>query len=432
MGRPEAGLPFAARAAAIAPDDAYVLATLSWIQQCSGRYMQSLSTANRAVAADPEDEWAHRLRGWALWMLGRREAATDAMAEAIRLNPSEDRGLWRFAWFASLVGRGDEAFAAAERAVELNPMANEAWFALGWAAWALKRWDVAEEALLEARRLGPSASHTHNNLGALYAKLGRYEEALVCLKRALQLDAQSLYAFSNTAYCLRALGKWDEAREFAERDGLRRLHEAEESLQGHESADFRARRAQALYDLGRIDDAHDELERAVALAQTPDETMKPLRLLASAKVLRGANSKASELARRLVTQFGDDAFTLSVATWIGWLVADADLAQLAYETAAASGLDPAAVASCAAEAALAQGEMQVARAHLIRKLELSRSLTDCCTHAELALTYLDAGDTQSAAEELREAERGDPNCSTLIALRQRGAITLDWRDLLEH
>jgi len=432
MGRPEAGLPFAARAAAIAPDDAYVLATLSWIQQCSGRYMQSLSTANRAVAADPEDEWAHRLRGWALWMLGRREAATDAMAEAIRIDPSEERALWRFAWFASLVGRGDEAFTAAERAVELNPMANEAWFALGWAAWALKRWDVAEEALVEARRLGPSASHTHNNLGALYAKLGRHEDALVCLKRALQLDASSIYAYRNVAYCLRSLGEWDEAGAFTERDGLRRLHDAERSLQDHESADLRARRAEALYDLGRIDDAHDELEGALSLAQTRDETMKPLRLLASAKVLRGEDSAASELAQRLVTEFADDAYTLSVATWIGWLVADADLAQRAYETAAAGGLDPAAVASCAAEAALATGEPEVARAHLIRKLELSRSLTDCCTHAEMALTYLDAGDTHSAAVELREAERGDPNCSTVIVLRQRGKILIDWRDVLER
>jgi tetratricopeptide (TPR) repeat protein len=364
-------------------------------------------------------------------MLGRRAAATDAMAEAVRIDPSSQRALWRFAWFASLVGRGDEAFVAATRAIELNPLEEDAWFALGWSAWALKRWDVAEDALVEARRLAPSASHTHNNLGALYAKLGRFEDALVCFEHALELDARSIYAYGNTAYCLRALDRWEEARAFVERDGLRRLYEAEESLQRYESAELRTRRAQALYDLGRIDDSHDELERALSLSRSPDETMRPLRLFASAKVLRGADSEAFELAQRLVVEFGDDAFTLSVATWIGWLIANADLAQRAYETAAGNGLDPAAVASCAAEAALARGETQEAKAHLIRNIELSRSLTDCCTHAELALTYLVSGETRSAAEELREAERADPNCSTVIALRERGKLVLEWRDVLE-
>jgi tetratricopeptide (TPR) repeat protein len=425
MGRPELGLTFAARAAAIEPGDAYVLSTLSWLQQCCSLHEDALKTAQRAIAADPEYEWPHRLRGWSLWVLGRREAATDAMAEAVRVAPSVVEGLRRFAWFASLVGRGEEALEAGQRAVELDPADTDAWFALGWAGWAVKRWDLAEQALTEAVRLSPASSHNHNNLGALYAKLGRYEEAIDRFERAIQLNPASEWAYQNTAYCLRSLGRWEEAFRFEERDALNRLHDAEKRLRDHVTPALLTTRAQALRDLRRDDEAHDVLEQAVELATTPDEAMKPLRVLADSKVRRQDDDAARRIGKRLLADYPGDGLALATASWIGWLTATPELAERAHATAAEQGLDPVVVADCAAEAALARNDLQESRRHIHRQLDLTRNLRPCCPHAKLALIAHREGDTANAAEHIREAERGEPNCTTLLALRVRQLLPIN-------
>jgi tetratricopeptide (TPR) repeat protein len=429
-GRPEAGLPYATRAAALAANDPYALGTLAWLQQACGRYEEGLRTANRAVASNPDYEWAHRLRGWALWMMGRQEAAADAMAEAVRVGPTQVYALVRLAWFGSLVGRVDEAMSAGRRAVEVAPESDDAWFSLGWAAWAARDWSLAEQALRESRRLAPAGSNAHNNLGALIARLGRYEEALECFRRALELDHESRYAYENAAYCLRSLGRWDEAEELERRDALNRYHSADRLLQQRRTPAQLVSRAQALRELGRSEEGYNDVREAVELAETPDELMRPLRSLASFETVRGDDEAALATARRLFDEFADSAFTLGVVTWIGWLCGDPSLAHEASEVSAAEGFSPGAVASAHAEACLASGDLNGARTHLGRRLELTRNLRECCAHAQLAFIAERQGDELGAAQELREAERGDPACSTIEVLRDRGMVTIDWRAAL--
>ena len=421
MDKPEAGLPLAARAAALAPTDTRALGTLSRLQTATGRYQDALATAELAVATAPDHEWPHRLRGWALWMLGRREAATDAMAEAVRIDPNLE-ALWRLAWFASLVGRGQEAFTAGQRAVELAPTDRRAWFGLGWATWTTKQWDLSEAALLEARKLSPEASQTHNNLGALYVKLGRHHEALVCFNRALELDARSPYAYQNSAYCLRALGRWQEADGFDTRGTVNRLHKAEQAIQENRSASAHTDRGEALYDLFRIAEADHEFDNALQLARTPEETFRPLGFVASTKLLLGDDAAARAAADRMLANYPDAIHAVNIASSIGWLTADADLARRASAVAAASGLDPAGVAECLGQAALAAGDTQAAKAHLLQAIDLGRDLGNCCPRAALGATYYLSGQAEKATSEILDAARIRPNCETLIAMQERLSI----------
>lgn len=425
MDKPETGLTFAARAAALAPTDMYALATLSRLQGASGQHHEALRTAELAIAADPEHEWPHRLRGWALWMLDRREAATDAMAEAVRLDPVEVYALSRLAWFASLVGRGEEAVVAGSRAVELAPSNGMAWFGLGWGAWAVKDWNLAEEALLKARDLNPSNSDAHNNLGALYTKLGRVTEALACFDRALELDARSAYAYRNAGYCLRVLGRWNEADAIVERDILNRMHNADAAIRTLGSSAAHTDRARALYDFGRLQEAHDELEEALRLAQTRDDTFRPLRRMASVKLFLGDDDAAKQVAERLLAEYSDDVSALSVTTWISWLADDTDLARRASVTAAKSGLSPAGVSTCLAEAALATGDFTAATQQLEHSIALNFTYGNCCAHAELGAAYYFTGETEKAAAAVLEASRARPSCETLVAMRDRLAIPVE-------
>jgi tetratricopeptide (TPR) repeat protein len=297
------------------------------------------------------------------------------------------------------------------------------WFSLGWAAWALKRWAVAEDALRRARALSPQESNNHNNLGALLARRGRFDEALACFQRALELDPHSPWSYRNAAYCLRSLGRWDEGDALAERDALNKLHDADRQLAEGPSSPVVTRRARALIMLERMQEAEAVLEKAVELAENADQTAMPLQDLAGTKLVLGNDHEARRLAERLLREYADDPNALLITSKIGWIAGDAQLAARAAEAAANERLDPSAVAGCAANAALAQGDWSRAEHHLLHKLELGRvALAECCTHAQLAAAHHYRADTQGAASEIAEATRAEPHCWTLILLRDRLGI----------
>jgi tetratricopeptide (TPR) repeat protein len=422
MGRPEEGAAFAMRAVALAPGDVRALCTLAWLQGACEQHGEQLRSAERAIAADPESEWAQRLRGSALWKLGRHQSAADAMGEAIRLAPTEPRALWSFAWYASLVGRGEEAMTVAQRAVELYPEDPQCWFGLGWAAWSVQNWQVAEDALTRARALAPDNSLWHNNLGTLYVKRGKIGEGLACFERALELDPRSVYAYRNAAYCLRRLDRWDEAASLDERDQLNKLHAADKALASSASSAAYASRALALANLERYREAEGDLELALELARSADESARPLRVLATIKLVLGDDRSACRLANRAVDEFSGDLLSVSTASWVGWLAGDADLAERAAAAAVAYELAPITVAECTGFAALARSDWTGAERPLLEQLDLSRTMVNCCTYAALGVVYEELGRAEDAESSFFEARRGNPRCESLTVLRNQARI----------
>jgi tetratricopeptide (TPR) repeat protein len=86
-GDPEAGLPYARRAAELAPADAAVLDTLGWVLYLSGRYEEALgplTTARQGLPAMPSVRYH---LGMALLKLNRKEQAKAELQEALTLSP---------------------------------------------------------------------------------------------------------------------------------------------------------------------------------------------------------------------------------------------------------------------------------------------------------------------------------------------------------
>ena len=136
-----------------------------------------------------------------------------------------------------------------------NPVAREAHRNLGEALTREGRWEEALAAFRIAAELAPRDPREHSNIGAALIMLDRLDEAEEPLRRALALDPRSVYALQNLAAAEVRWKRYGEAL-----DLYRRLAEVEtDNPSAHHGA------GTALYYLGRLEEALESLERALAL-----------------------------------------------------------------------------------------------------------------------------------------------------------------------
>jgi tetratricopeptide (TPR) repeat protein len=423
VGRPEEGLRLAARAAASAPQDSWVLSNLAWIQQLTERWDASVETAERAIAANPEGEWGHRLRGVGLYRVGRLDAAVHALAEARRHGPTEVLTHSVFAQYAVYAGRTDEALQAGQQAVDLAPDNTWSWFALGWSHLALNHWDEAELALEKSRDLDPTSSNAHNNLGLVYLRSGRIEQALACFKRALNLDARSSYAFLNAASALRRLGHWEEADDLRVRFRVHQLDTAERLAKQAPTAFTWTSLGLARKNLGQLEAAKADFDVALSLARDRDERTQPLRAAAWAALLVGDDEAARAASESIIDEHPSEPASLSYVTSIGALTGGVDLARRAGQLATAVDTNRVTAAKIQADQSLAaqQWEQAVKEFEALIQLRLQRA---CCEHASLAIARWHAGDNDGARAALEEAAFTDTACDTLAIIATRDLIPI--------
>jgi tetratricopeptide (TPR) repeat protein len=418
IGRPEVGLPLAVEAAAIAPNDPWVVSHLAWLQIRTKHYGDALRTSGQAVAAGPEYEWAHRLRATVLWDVGQLEAARSAAAQAVRFAPQSGIA-WRVLARSEVsISRCAEALHAGQRAVEVDPESAESWLVLGWANSISGDSEAAESALLRARELAPENENTHNELGLLYLKEGRPGEAEECFRSVLAIDPRSKYPLLNLARCLRRLDRWDEAADLTRRHWLDRLHEADEQLAEVGDSTAYANRAEVEEMLRRLPAMADDLDRAGQLAETSWERSRVERDFVSLALDSGRIDEAAGRADELLGDYSDDAACLQISAKLAWLTGDAERANQAVRLVMQQDFGGRWRSICRARAALAAAEWRVARREFETYFPEQFGRTLCCENAEAAYARHRDGDAESADSFLRTAAADNPNCATLRLLDQ--------------
>ncbi|HSV61024.1 MAG TPA: tetratricopeptide repeat protein [Variovorax sp.] len=113
------------------PDDAYALASRSFVRAQQGRRGAAIEDARRLVAAHPEraaGDWFNL--GYLLEAEGQTDGAADAFGRAVALDPKLDRAWYGLGLALLRQGRLDEAMAALKRNTELQPMSPYGWYQL--------------------------------------------------------------------------------------------------------------------------------------------------------------------------------------------------------------------------------------------------------------------------------------------------------------
>lgn len=130
-GRNEAAETVFSRMLARWPQDAYALASRSFVRAQLGRREAAIDDARQLVAEHPERSAGHWFNlGFLLESADRTEEAIDAFCRAVALDPKLDRAWYGLGLALLRQGRHDEAVRAFTRNTELQPMSPYGWYHL--------------------------------------------------------------------------------------------------------------------------------------------------------------------------------------------------------------------------------------------------------------------------------------------------------------
>ena len=151
----------AAKAVAVAPNNACAHRALGWAYTLTDRAALGIARFERAIALDRNHAPAYGGIGWAKILLGRAEEAEDHIACALRLSPRDRLAYqwYHFVGTANLcLGRYDEAEIWLRRSIEVDMTYPQAQFALAVALAQQGKLASAQAAAKQGLALAPAST----------------------------------------------------------------------------------------------------------------------------------------------------------------------------------------------------------------------------------------------------------------------------------
>lgn len=247
------------------PDLPELHATLGNVMRVQGRYDAATRELLKAVQADPSNHFYQRLLGDVYAAAGQDADAAAAYESVIALQPRYWAGYLSYGILHYNRGRYEQAAALIEQLLQWTPDNAQALSTLGAVYVATGRNADAEIVSRRSCSLRPARA-CHLNLGIALQRQRRSEEAIVEYERALTFGNPTLTLFLNLATAHMYLGRLDEARDYFQRA----IASAEARLRVNlqESAQ-RAILAYCLAHTGESARARFEIEQA--LRHSPDD-----------------------------------------------------------------------------------------------------------------------------------------------------------------
>lgn len=199
------------------PSDADLVLSLANVERELGNTQKALECYLKALDISPDFEAAHSNLGVFYTEISMPDDAIKHNRRAIELQP-------RFAPYHYNLGnsflaanRPGEALPCFEAAIKLDDKSENIWLNLGVARRLTGDLQGAMDANRRALELNPNMASPYINQASILLVLKRYEELLKFLEIGLRLDPSNYVAWGTQAEALRQLGRLQEARMSAHR-----------------------------------------------------------------------------------------------------------------------------------------------------------------------------------------------------------------------
>ncbi|SDO79925.1 tetratricopeptide repeat protein [Desulforhopalus singaporensis] len=256
----------------------------------SGRYPEALEAYEKALICDPSARYIEEKIPIVMFKMGDFEAGAAWLLSAIEAQPDNDTFKLFLANLYVQQDKLDAAIGLYRQVLDKNPANEAVQIRLGLLHTHLKNYDEAETIFRKLLQTSPTSYLPRLCLARLLKERGRYDESITQFEQALDLNWSKEIAFElgflyvdrqKYSEALRIYAQIIDQDEFDEQASLSRI--------------------QALFDLGRYDDALGELYRLRDFSSAPDK----IDLIIS-KVYLGQNrpDKARPILLRL-TRKGD-------------------------------------------------------------------------------------------------------------------------------
>lgn len=256
---------------------------------------RAIAASDRALVLDPEQSQVHVSLGYIYYSTRNIDAAIREFELALEIQPVCDEAFRRLGKCYQVKGDLQTAVSYFEKAMEIRPRYWNYYNGLGLCYYTFAQYDRAAEMFRRVIELQPDNYNGYNNLGAIYYLRGQFEDALVMHQRAIEIQP-SEEAYSNLGTDYFYTGCYEKAvesyksainispnndllyinlgdaylRQNRKSDADEQYEKAQqllvESLRARqENAQLQSRLALCHAKLGRRDEAHKTIERALRI-----------------------------------------------------------------------------------------------------------------------------------------------------------------------
>jgi serine/threonine protein kinase/Tfp pilus assembly protein PilF len=347
-----------------------------------GRLEEAEARFRAALAEDEHLCMPRSALASVLWETGRREEAMVEVQRALVDGPRYMTGRLNLAKYLATMGRLDEAEAELARVPVEGPHRVLRLNTEGSLAIIRKDWEAARSSFSLSLETGPEKPENLMGLGVATWRLGNPVKGLELVEKAIAQDADHPRPRFVRASILHDMGRGEEA-----------LEEIDRVLESSLTAEFVAARRVILYGLGRKDDAIAEARRVVEVAPTDEVAHVALHsLLADV----GRHQESIECVSEEIRSERLGRFSVrlleSVLSRAGRRGEEAAI----LEAIVAESSDLWVARRQLADLAIRKSRFDVAEEHLQKAVATGRA--DASTHAQLAVLMTRTGRNQEALD----------------------------------
>jgi tetratricopeptide (TPR) repeat protein len=223
--------------------------------QQADRLDEALAAARRGAELAPGSAASHRILASVLHMLDRLPEAATEIAVALKTNPNDAASWGQLGAYEEEVGRFEHAIAAYEKAAALNPHSRSFPFQLARLLRLRGRHGKALPIFQRLLQTGPATDDLQLQIAGCLEGLNRFDEAIAICKAVLAHSPGDTIAHS-----IIGIARFQNAQLEEAEAGLR------DAITSADHANFHSNLAVVLVRMGRLDEALDEINRAIELA----------------------------------------------------------------------------------------------------------------------------------------------------------------------
>jgi len=238
------------------PGDLHAQVRKAQVYGEAGNFAAAIEELNAVLRDRPNELRVRDFLGLLYEEMKDYEHAIQAYQANMQIDPTFFDSILHLGFVSYRLKRNEEALSYLDQAVKLNPKRPEPYLLLGLTYFQMKDYQQAKARLEDGIHQDPSNPELHFNLGTAYDKLDRFDEVVREMEQALALDPEHADAMNYLGYSYADRGiNVEEAVSLTQQAVTLKPHNGYyvDSL------------GWALYKVGRIEEALEMMQRAVAL-----------------------------------------------------------------------------------------------------------------------------------------------------------------------
>jgi tetratricopeptide (TPR) repeat protein len=256
LHQPQKGLAHLDQLLAQHPDDLHARIRKAQLFGEMRNFPEAVEELNNVLRIRPNELRVRDFLGLLYEEMKDYDRAIEAYQTNIKIDPTFFDSVLHLAFVSYRLKRNEDALSYLDQAVKLNPKRTESYLLFGLTYFQMGKYERAKDKLEQGIEQDPSNPELHFNLGTTLDKLDRFEDVVRAMEQTIQLDPDHADALNYLGYSYADRGmNYEEALALTKRAVALKPHNGYyvDSL------------AWALFKLGRVDEAFEMIQRAVAL-----------------------------------------------------------------------------------------------------------------------------------------------------------------------